>query len=68
LKILGPFELSKGGYRVEKSYKLNPAKKLKNAKEKEAWRIYIREQMNQNYSWKKFNKNFQRFYGEDYER
>jgi hypothetical protein len=68
LKILGPFELSKGGYRIEKSYKLNPAKKLKNAKEREAWRIYIREQINQNYSWKKFNKNFQRFYSEDYER
>ena len=68
LKILGEFEPSQGGYTIEKPYKFEPVKKLKSAKEKEAWRIYIREQKQHNYSWIKFNKNFQRFLGEEYER
>jgi hypothetical protein len=68
LKILGEFELSKGGYTIENPYKFEPVKKLKSAKEKEAWRIYIREQKQYNYSWNKFNKNFKRFFGEEYER
>jgi hypothetical protein len=66
LKILGEFEPSKGGYTIENPYKFEPVKKLKSAKEKEAWKIYIREQKQHNYNWIKFNKNFQRFYGEDY--
>ena len=68
LKILGEFELSKGGYTIENPYKFEPVKKLKSAKEKEAWKIYIREQNQYNYSWNKFNKNFKRFFGEEYER
>ncbi len=66
LKILGEFEPSKGGYTIENPYKFEPVKKLKSAKEREAWKIYIREQKQHNYNWIKFNKNFQRFYGEDY--
>jgi hypothetical protein len=66
LKILGEFEPSQGGYTIENPYKFEPVEKLKSAKEREAWKIYIQEQKKRNYNWIKFNKNFQRFYGEDY--
>ncbi len=66
LKILGEFEPSNGGYTIENPYKFEPVKKLNSAKEREAWKIYISEQKQHNYNWIKFNKNFQRFYGEDY--
>lgn len=66
LKILGEFEASKGGYKIEKSYKFEPAKKFKSAQERDAWKIYIKDQKQYNHNWLKFNKNFKRFYGEDY--
>ena len=66
LKILGKFESSQGDYTIENPYKFEPVKKFKSAKEREVWKIYIREQKRHNYNWLKFNKNFQRFYSEDY--
>lgn len=66
-KKFGQFEASQGNYEIKKSYKIEPLKKLKKAKEKEAWRIYIKQRKYRNAGWKKFSKNLQRFFEEGQE-
>ncbi|SDP35714.1 TraI/MobA(P) family conjugative relaxase [Desulforhopalus singaporensis] len=68
-KKFGLFEPSTGNYKVEKSYKYQPVNPLKSAKEREAWKVYIRnKKRSPNLNWRKFKKNLQQFFEEEYER
>ena len=71
-KKFGEFEKSAGGYAVKEAYKLEPKNPLKAAKDRELWRIYLRQRQEARESgrqivrsWKNFAFKAQRFLDED---
>ncbi len=71
-KKFGQFEPSKGGYLTQEVYAYEPVDPLKTAKEREAWRLFMREKKQAreaNYrvkkSWREFKYQFGKFFEED---